>query len=554
MTSSDKFRINELLLRSLEEEITPEEFAELDRLLAAGPENLTYYKEIIDTYLGLYEYNEMLAASREAVDPVLEDELWKSLAEYEKSAPAEPVETVKAPKPVKVDKTPYPSERQINRFSLYSAIAATAALVSVLVYINVAPVEPAAEPVATLVDSINAQWGSSAEDLKNSSRLSAVSGSLRLTHGIVKLLFDSEAEVVIEAPADFRILTADQIYLNYGRLYAMVPPDAIGFTVISEKSRVIDLGTEFGVEVKDDQTTQLHVIKGKTTLVSGEKRNKKSMPVTEGQAREVSGSTAGVSNIACRENLFVRNIDSAENLIWRGQKQINLADVVGGGCGFGTGRINMGINPVSGRLEKPTYDTRKAPNDYVPVPSNTLIDGVFVPNGPAQIVTSAGHRFQNCPATSGEFFADVISTPRFIRASKDHEDLPILLGGVNYCLEHNPCIFLHSNLGITFDLEAFRARLPGAQLREFTADIGISDSILRQAEATFWVLTDGQVRCRREVRTRGRAETIRIEIRDSDRFLTLMATDIGEIDSNNNPYYDIGYDWCVFGRPVLVLK
>ena len=86
-----------------------------------------------------------------------------------------------------------------------------------------------------------AQW-------KNGTRLAAYSNKLFLREGLAELMFDNNAKVVVEGPAEFELLAEDQINLRYGRIYATIPHEAIGFTVSTPTSRIIDLGTEFGIQ------------------------------------------------------------------------------------------------------------------------------------------------------------------------------------------------------------------------------------------------------------------------------------------------------------------
>ncbi|HOK67694.1 MAG TPA: NPCBM/NEW2 domain-containing protein [Anaerohalosphaeraceae bacterium] len=136
---------------------------------------------------------------------------------------------------------------------------------------------------------------------------------------------------------------------------------------------------------------------------------------------------------------------------------------------------------------------------------------------------------------------------------EESEGLPIRLGDTDYSQPAHPCLFLHSNLGITFDLQAFTSRLPGVEIAEFRSEIGISDTAERASSAVFWVLVDGQVRYRKDVQKRGPADIIRIPLEKTDRFLTLMTTDAGDLEPEweDNPN---GYDWCVWGKPILILK
>ncbi|MEO2020479.1 MAG: DUF1549 domain-containing protein, partial [Pirellulaceae bacterium] len=63
--------------------------------------------------------------------------------------------------------------------------------------------------------------------------------------------------------------------------------------------------------------------------------------------------------------------------------EINLVDVVTGGNGFGTGKSGNGIHPGTGQptTGQTSFITIEQPDKLIPVKSNPLIDGVFVPKG-----------------------------------------------------------------------------------------------------------------------------------------------------------------------------
>ena len=84
---------------------------------------------------------------------------------------------------------------------------------------------------------------------------------LRLKRGIAELRFASGAEVVLEGPVEFVPQTGGKALLKQGRLVARVPKRAVGFTIETPTANVIDLGTEFGVEVVQGQT-DVHVFQG----------------------------------------------------------------------------------------------------------------------------------------------------------------------------------------------------------------------------------------------------------------------------------------------------
>ena len=70
----------------------------------------------------------------------------------------------------------------------------------------------------------------------------------------------------IEGPAEFTPRSADRIEFVRGRLVAYVPRQARGFTVGTPSAEVVDLGTEFGVEVDAQGGTDLHVIRGRVEV------------------------------------------------------------------------------------------------------------------------------------------------------------------------------------------------------------------------------------------------------------------------------------------------
>jgi len=113
---------------------------------------------------------------------------------------------------------------------------------------------------ATLVQLGKCVWrdNKSAHDdgdqLEDGTRITLQSGTVRIT-------FESGAQVLLEGPCDFTVDNAMHGTIDRGRLSATVPPRAFGFRIRSPEAEVIDLGTEFGVAVDQDQC-EVHVFKG----------------------------------------------------------------------------------------------------------------------------------------------------------------------------------------------------------------------------------------------------------------------------------------------------
>jgi hypothetical protein len=80
--------------------------------------------------------------------------------------------------------------------------------------------------------------------------------------GTIELVTARGAQVVIEAPAEFRFESADRLRMVRGRLSAEVPPEAKGFTVVTPVGEAVDLGTRFGIDVPASGSAELHVFEG----------------------------------------------------------------------------------------------------------------------------------------------------------------------------------------------------------------------------------------------------------------------------------------------------
>ena len=113
--------------------------------------------------------------------------------------------------------------------------------------------------VAMLNRVVDAQWNANTEAPRLGAPLEP--GRLRLKSGLVQIVFYSGARVVIEGPAEFQIVSPNEAAFRNGRLTAEVPPQARGFRVGTPQMNVTDLGTSFGLDVKD-RRTELQVFKG----------------------------------------------------------------------------------------------------------------------------------------------------------------------------------------------------------------------------------------------------------------------------------------------------
>jgi len=551
----DELRL--LISQSEEGDIGLEGMQRLNNILLNDPQARKYYREYIHTNVilkSLYANEQFSFKKPEEYEPQQGYiDLFCELAQYEKTAPEIEIPTEKSQRELIHEIVYSPREKQkVTKFQIVTFMLSAAAILFFVLFFEYVPPKGGIE-VATLSDSINAKWLDIDVPMQNGTRLTIANNKRKLRDGVIELTFDNYVKAIIEAPAEFQILANDRIYLNYGKVYVVVPKEAIGFSVYTSNAKVIDLGTEFGAQVNAYGDTQLYVFKGKTSLVAGRESNRISMEVTKDTAKRISGITQEISDCSFKDQLFVRRISSADKLVWRGESVVDLADIVGGGNGFGTGRKGGGIDPTTGKLVAELSMSAKVQEEcrYSEVVENRYIDGVFVPLGDEtpQIVTSRGDVFEECPKTDGRYWVEITNKP-IIGFPQDPDSMRLAqLNGVEYGSNTHPGIMMHANTGITFDLEAIRSIIPNSRIRRFTSFCGLSETLnglplMDDASADMWVLVDGQRREKIHVDFSNKSnDFITVLINDNDRFLTLISCS----DWNAG-------DWTLFGDPVLDLE
>jgi hypothetical protein len=547
-----------LLDRLFDGEATEQEVIKVQRLIQTEPDLKQYYFRCVELKSGLHQlkYTE--------VSPEFSSQnngnMLSAFAEYEKTAPAIEVPKSKRRRRMRLKGKRRPAEtankqkgskpRKYLNFMLHPVVLRAAALIFIVLVVRYI-IEHRTVQVATLVDQMNVQWTDSNTAFQNGSRLRTNQSPISIDKGIVQIQYDDDVDVLIEGPAQFRI-ERSEVYLEYGSLFSRVPESGEGFRVETPTTRMVDLGTEFAVRAEEDGSAELHVIKGEVQLFTSSAKDAKSGQIfTQDEAIRYNAKTRQVAAIQNRPDSFVRFIDSISKTVWRGQTKLDLTDVLGGGNGLGTGQIDVVIDPVSGHSPEGQQGRRPSGNDYHLVSSNPFVDGVFVPNGQTQqVISSQGHLFQECPETSGLCCYNISYDVR----NSDWETLENPDQSASRVLH---CLLIHSNIGITFDLQAIRELLPDAKITRFRSQLGMREAIRPEASnADFWVLVDGQLRYQQQQVKAGQKYSLDIKLSDKDRFLTLIETDGGDPEIrkvDDVELVPIDSDWGLFADPILVL-
>ena len=399
--------------------------------------------------------------------------------------------------------------------------------------------------VATLDEEIHAQWDRRPADAN------LHPGPMILEEGFARISLKQGTQIILQAPCAFDLRSKNRMILQEGTVTARVAPQARGFSIRTPQSTVTDFGTEFGIQVKDLQSSEVHVFDGRVLCQTKRRKGKPAatLDITEDKAGVLTASGGlKLERLGSRPRLFVRELPDIDELFSIPNKRMDLADIVGGGCGFGTGQRYGCIDPATGQVRsRYRHEQRQRENGYVIVPTCAMVDGVFVPPGKGGFtqVSSGGHHFDFPPAAGGAWFVEIahggVANPDDARLA------PLVLGEQTYGQGRHPALLMHANVGITFDLDAIRATLNGTRIAGFTARCGVSYRI-RETEdpvSEFYVLVDGQLRFCREMAMRSTAiPRVQVSLTPEDRFLTLVCL-AGQENHG---------DWSFFGEPALELE
>lgn len=537
----------ELLMFSFENDLTAEQNERLNQLLEEDAVR-HYYLDLVELSQNLKDIH----WPDNDVVPLTDQEVWQLLAQYEKEA--QPIVIPEQKPPIELITNVRQRKAQLRSAprkipaSLWLSLGSVAAVLMVLFYMT-HWAKGIAQPVAVLEDAMAAQWES---PLQIGGPLFDKSRPYTLLKGFAKIRFNSGVTVHLESPAKFMFDSADQMRLEYGQLAARVPKAAKGFRVDTPTCQIIDLGTEFGVTISELGETKVQMFDGKASLASKIGEQQQSAFLTKGQARRVD-MAGRMSVVSFAPNAFVREINSQTQIVWRGETELDLADMVGGGNGLGTGMAGAGIDPTTGNarhlFDEGILLTQSASQRFAATPKFEFIDCVFVPgldDQPAQISTT-GLTCEAFLRTDGSYWGYPLNGAWHVGQGVPRHTL--VLDGKTLDENNWRAMTLHPNMGLTFDLQRIRQALPGPRPVRFCARVGlsetISDFIDTHPESEVWVLLDGQVKLCQQIRLSEGAVDIQVPFEAENRFLSLAVTAVNG---------GVGYNWVVFVNPVIELE
>ncbi len=219
-------------------------------------------------------------------------------------------------------------------------------------------------------------------------------------------------------------------------------------------------------------------------------------------------------------------------------RHFDLADIVGGGDGLGTGKLGAGIDLITGKPQTAKRGFLEGAKPNVFARSTVkFVDGVVIPDlaPDGTQISSTGLTVMKPPRTSGQAWDA-------IRFGPVNSHFSTKLDGVDYAADGHTLLSLHANAAITFDLAALRDAGAPAEMK-FTATAGYFGQTPKNG-ASYFVYVDGELKANQK--NIGRDDggfAVEAVLPAAARFLTLMSTDGGN---------GIGHDQICFADPWLI--
>ncbi len=159
--------------------------------------------------------------------------------------------------------------------------------------------------IAVLTRGANVVWDKTGMTPAMNAPLSP--GVLKLQSGMAEIEFFQGARLCIEGPAEIRLISAGEAFCQSGRFSAHVPPHARGFRLGTPRGDIVDLGTDFGLDLSS-AASELHVFNGEVELYQPQTQMRK---LTSGAAADLTQPSV-TKALAANETAFAfrRELDA----------------------------------------------------------------------------------------------------------------------------------------------------------------------------------------------------------------------------------------------------
>jgi hypothetical protein len=138
-------------------------------------------------------------------------------------------------------------------------------------------------------------------------------GRVRLNSGRATLAFLSGVMLTLEGPADLELISIERVFCHRGRLRVRVPDGAEGFVVAAPGSSVVDLGTEFALNVADDGKARVMVFEGEAeaAVLGAAGTSENSQLVEQSKSVEIDPRTGNIKEAVADTQSFIASPDLA---------------------------------------------------------------------------------------------------------------------------------------------------------------------------------------------------------------------------------------------------
>lgn len=143
---------------------------------------------------------------------------------------------------------------------------------------------------------------------------------LKLDSGLVRLAFECGSGVTLQGPAQLEFHSAWKAVLHRGKLAAVVPEEARGFTIFTPDMKIVDLGTKFGAKVDATGQASVQVYEGEVTVQSRQDPEPdKALLLSSKATSRYSQSRSEFTDIS------LASVDSSDRVSLPSLEQIQLA-------------------------------------------------------------------------------------------------------------------------------------------------------------------------------------------------------------------------------------
>lgn len=315
-------RFEELLQTWLDDEISEQEFNELIELVSADDQRLAELRRQLMISDRLSQYEDALRSEDRFLSALqMRIHAADDSERFVQQVVASAKDVERNSSDSQLPPTPASNNRRRINYGLASWITAAIALsllVSILIRGRQGETEPDDSPLVVknaeldepsdrgvaVLTRVTGLVGDEIAGLIPGSTIPP--GELTWEEGIVQLEFYCGATVVAEGPASLEVLDASRVVCRSGRLRAHVPKPARGFAVLAPTVELVDLGTEFGIEVGAAGKTEVHVFDGAVELYDAESNRAQDTrrELTAGDAVSV-GRDGEAQAITVRDGDFV---------------------------------------------------------------------------------------------------------------------------------------------------------------------------------------------------------------------------------------------------------